>query len=93
MDRNIVDSIGTHVKEFMGAASGELSKMQESPVGTKPRSKREFSIILKKMLDLPPEEKAQKLQELANLAGHEGEPLSDGCELCKFLTDAILKRK
>ncbi len=91
-DKSLLGEVNSHVMSLMENTKTELSKIQDAPTGMKPRSKREFGIIMTRILKLPPEERSIKLQELANIAGHEGD-IGDGCELCNWIIDSLKKKE
>lgn len=91
MDKNLLDKSNAFVKQLMHATGKALNEVQENPIGAKKRSKREFGTILKEMQAMPSEERQVKMKELAILSGHEGDKL-DGCELCEFIKEAMLKK-
>lgn len=84
MDNNTLTGVKSMVHDFMKAAGEGLKEIQNGPVGTSERSQREMSIMMKKLRDLPHEERQSKMQEMANVAGHKGDKFDD-CSLCKFV--------
>ena len=84
-----MDTTNSFVGDMMKATSKELSGVQETPIGYEPRSKKEFDTIIKRIMQLPKEERQIRLVELANLAGHQGDKL-DGCDMCKYIQDSML---
>ena len=89
MDKRLLDTTNSFVKDIMKATSKELSSVQGSPIGKESRSKKEFATIITDLMKLPREERQIKLVELANLSGHQGDKLDD-CDMCKFITQSML---
>jgi len=84
VDNNHLNDVRGMVHDFMGAAKEGLKEIQGGPIGMTPRSKREMSIMMKKLQDLPPEVRQAKMEEMANVAGHKGNG-PDDCSLCDFV--------
>ncbi len=87
----LMDETQKWVKDFMKAGEKGLADLQDSPIGKEPRTKKEYAMMLAKLKALSPEERQIRMQELANLAGHQGDQLDD-CELCTWLKEAMRKQ-
>lgn len=88
---NLIDSAFSHINEVMEETRKHIKSVQENPIGYEKRSKKEFGIMMKKLSSMKPEERADKINSLAMLAGHDFSSGLDDCSLCKIIKNSQTK--